>query len=39
MPRDNNCSFCQLKNINPLQKVKTQLFLGVLKKGTKKHDI
>jgi hypothetical protein len=37
MIRENNCSFCQLKYINPLQKVKNTLFIGLLKKGTKRH--
>ncbi len=39
MPRDNNCALCQLVNIHPLQKSKSEYFLGILKKGTKRHEI
>lgn len=39
MQRENNCSFCQLRNINPLQRASTPLFLGILKKGTKRHEL
>lgn len=38
-PRKNNCSSCQLKNMNPLHRVSKELFVGVLRKGIKKHEI
>lgn len=34
-----NCVFCQLKNMNPLKPVKEQLFVGVLERNTKRHDL
>lgn len=34
-----HCSFCHLALLVPHKKVKKTLFLGVLKKGVKRHEI
>jgi hypothetical protein len=39
MVRLNNCTFCQLYNLNPMQLVKNVLFVGRLTKGIKRHEI
>jgi hypothetical protein len=39
MPRFNNCIFCQLQNLNPLHPVKCALFVGLLAKDTKIHEV
>jgi hypothetical protein len=37
--KDKSCSYCHLEKLIPLREVKKILFFGILKKGSKKHEI